>query len=172
METRGLFMITTSWLPPLIRFTTFGKDMPLYIEAIYAQFKNDFINTKPVFRGTHLGLKRYPLQNGKEATFWHMITEGEQEKNRTIAINRCERIGWPAPIINHSEEQVIRCWENRRKSEIRILLWLVQDNYLVVLTKRSGYILPWTAYPLTQEHTKMKLEKEYQDYKKARGAPQ
>jgi hypothetical protein len=164
-------MVNTPWLPPLVLKRDFHNEMPAYIEAIYAIFKRDFIDSRPEFQGKRLGLKRIPLQNGKEATFWHLITEGEREKDRTIAINRCERIAWPAPVIRHSEDPEIRCWENRRGSETRILLWLVADDYLVVLSKRDGYLLPWTAYPLTYENSKRKLEKEYEAFKKARGSP-
>jgi hypothetical protein len=164
-------VVATSWLPPLIRIVDFDNKMPAYIEAVYVCFKKDFVDSRPEFRGIRLGLKKHPQQNGKEATFWHLITEGEREEDRTIAINRCERIGWPAPVIRHSEDAEIRCWTNRRSSETRILIWLVADDYLVVLTERKGYILPWTAYTLTYGNTKRKLEKEYEAYKKARGSP-
>jgi len=164
-------MPMTPWLPPLIRIVDFNNDMKTYIEAIYATFKTDFIESRPVFRGTRLGLKKFPPQNGKEATFWHLITEGDEEEDRTIALDRCERIGWPAPVISHSDADIIRCWKNQRGSEKRIVLWLVQDDYVVVLAERNGYILPWTAYPLTYEHTKRRFATEYEAYKKARGAP-
>jgi hypothetical protein len=171
METGDSFMVATSWLPPLIRKVDFDNDMTAYIEAIYARFRQDFIDMRPEFRGIRLGLKRHPEQGGKEATFWHLVTEGEREDARTLAMDRCERIGWPAPVIRHSEDEEIRCWKNRRGSETRILLWLVPDDYLVVLNEREGYILPWTAYPLTYGNTKRKLEKEYEAFKKARGSP-
>jgi hypothetical protein len=37
----------------------------------------------------------------------------------------------------------------------------------VVLAKRKGYILFWTAYLISKEHRKKKLIKEYEEYKKA-----
>ncbi|MNH30689.1 hypothetical protein D3C79_909980 [compost metagenome] len=42
-----------------------------------------------------LGLKRHPVIQGKEATFWHMISEGNDEAERLPDLRRCERIRWP-----------------------------------------------------------------------------
>ena len=43
-------------------------------------------------------------------------------------------------------------------------------EYLVVLEIRQDYALLWTAYPIERQHTKEKLLKEYEGYKKARTA--
>lgn len=56
------------------------------------EFYLDFLDSKPVFQGRRLGLKRHPLSQGKEATFWHMISEGTTEEKRTPDFRRCERI--------------------------------------------------------------------------------
>ena len=69
-------------LPELIELMAFGGDFNRYLEAVYEMFKNDFIRNRPVFRGIRLGLKKYPTYNGKEATFWHMTSEGKDEQNR------------------------------------------------------------------------------------------
>lgn len=52
-----------------------------YLNRVYSFFKKDFIDAKPVFF-KRVALKRHPLRNGKEATFWHFTTSGEVEKNR------------------------------------------------------------------------------------------
>ena len=67
---------TTDCLPLLVLFNDHG-DWDAYLAAIYTWFKRDFVDSKPVFQGRRLGLKRHPLTNGKEATFWHMISEGQ-----------------------------------------------------------------------------------------------
>jgi hypothetical protein len=61
----------------------------------------------------------------------------------------------------------LKIWENIRDGEKRVCIWLSFDieDYLVVLAKRTGYLLFWTAYPLTYESTKRKLQKEYEAYK-------
>ena len=82
-------------------------------------------------------------------------------------MRRCERIRWPRPVIDHSGDEAIKIWENVRKGEKRICLWLEKEEYLVILAERRGYILLWTAYPVTQEHTKRKLRKEFKEAQKS-----
>ncbi len=158
------------WLPELVLFADYDGEWEPYLEALYSCFRKDFIETKPFFIGQRIGLKRYPLERGKEATFWHLISEGFNETERLPDFKRCERIRWPSPIIEHADENVIKVWRNKRRSEKRILLWLEKLEYLVVLAERKGYILPWTAYIVKEEHKKRKLLKEYETYKKADAA--
>ena len=136
------------------------------MDAIYAYFKQDFIDSKPVFRGRRLGLKRHPLAQGKEATFWHMIQEGAVEDERTPDMRRCERIRWPKPIIEHDEDPSVKVWRNQRDGEERVCLWFQKENYLVILADRGDYILPWTAYLVEQPHYRRKLQREYEAYQK------
>jgi hypothetical protein len=152
------------WLPPLVKFSDYGGDWHAYLDAVYAWFKRDFIDSKPTFQGRRLGLKRLPVSHGKEATFWHMIQEGAVEEDRTPDFRRCERIRWPRPIIEHDADPAIKVWRNLRRGEERICLWFAQESYLVILADRGNYILPWTAYPVVQPHQQRKLEREYEDY--------
>ena len=152
-------------LPPLIRFETYSGDWPSYCEALYSVFKKDFIYSKPTFRGRPIRLKHMPMTNGKEATFWHFIQTGEGEKNRIPDPRRCERIGWIRPIIEHAYLTCIKVWENERGNSKRVLLWLEEEEYLVVLDNRNDYFLPWTAYMVTEPHRKKKLRDEYSAYK-------
>jgi hypothetical protein len=157
------------WLPPLVLFEDFQGNWDTYLEAIYARFKQDFVDNKPVFQGQRLGLKRLPLSFGKEATFWHLIQEGKKEEDRVPDLRRCERIRWPKPVIEHDEDSVIKLWRNLRGCEERICLWFEQENYLVILADREKYILPWTAYLVETPHGKRKLQKEYEAYWRNKG---
>ena len=157
-----------SWLPPLVLFESCGGDWTRYVEAIYAHFKKDFIESKPAFRGRRLGLKRHPMTQGKEAAFWHMVSEGKVEADRLPDIRRCERIRWPRPIIENADDEVVKVWTNVRRTtkgpEKRICLWLESREYLVILADRERYILPWTAYVVDQPHQKRKLQNEFKEY--------
>ena len=155
---------TPAWLPPLVLMDDFSGNWDNYLEAIYEFFRQDFLDNKPVFQGRRLGLKRYPLTRGKEATFWHLIQEGNIEEDRLPDFRRCERIRWPKPIIEHSDDPEIRVWRNQRRREQRVCLWFVRENYLVILADRGNYILPWTAYLVEQPHRQRKLQKEYDEY--------
>lgn len=160
-------------LPEIVELSDYGGDFPSYFEAIYQIFKRDFVDSKPNFKGTRLGLKRLPLVDGKECTFYHMTHEGENEEERTPDLRRMERIPWPKPMINDSEDGDLKVWRNTRRgkggTKTRILILHEQERYLVVLDDRGDYILPWTAYLLRENSYKKKI-KEYQDYIKAETA--
>ena len=154
------------WTKVLVQFTDYSGDYFEYENAVYELFFKDFIDTKPVFKGQALALKRYPIFKDREATFWHIVSEGSVEFDRTPDIRRYERISWPKKVIEycHASCIKIKVWENKRNGEKRILLWCEDIEYLVVLADRKDYILFWTAYPVTEEHRKRKLQKEYEEY--------
>jgi hypothetical protein len=158
------------WLPELVTLEEYGGNWENYLEVLYSLFKDDFINNQPSFRGVVLGLKRYPLIKDKEATFWHIISEGAEEIERLPDLRRCERIRWPKPVIKNCADIHIKLWENERKGEKRVCLWLEEEEYLVVLAERKEFYLLWTAYLVKEGHQKRKLEKEYCEWKKAEAA--
>lgn len=160
-----------NWLPSLVLFEDHDGNWERYVEALYSYFKQDFVDDSPSFRGTQLALKRHPVYQGKEATFWHIVSEGKVEDKRLPDLRRCERIRWPRPIIEHENEPAIKVWENIRKSETRICIWFEDVEYLVVLAIRKGYTLLWTAFPVTQPHRKRRLRKEYEASLTANAAP-
>ena len=161
-----------AWLPELIFFENYNGVWEDYLEAVYAIFYNDFVKSIPSYRGIKLSLKKHPMIDGKEATFWHIITSGQNEEERLPDIRRCERIGWPKPIIENDRDPVLKVWQNKRRGDTRILLWFEQEEYLVVLSERRGYLLLWTAYMVTRIHQKKKLKKEYETYINAKAAPE
>ncbi len=152
------------WLPSLIELDEYGGDTTAYLDALYERFAEDFVQSKPCFRGQRLSLKRHPLSEGREATFWHMISEGGDESNRTLDSDWCERIAWAKAIIENADDPRVLVWENTRGSERRICLWLEEREYVVILADRRGYLLPWTAYTVTQPHRKRKFRKEYEEW--------
>lgn len=154
-----------AWLPPLVLLNQYGGDWKVYLDAIYQYFLDDFVNCRPSFNGRRLALKKHPLSQGKEATFWHLISEGADEADRIPDFRRCERIRWPKPLIDHSREGHVRMWKNQRRGgEQRICLWIESEDYLVVLADRGDYVLLWTAYLVERAHQKRKLLKEHDDY--------
>ncbi|WP_026461434.1 hypothetical protein [Adhaeribacter aquaticus] len=157
-------------LPDLICLSDFGGSFDVYLDAVYKIFERDFITSKPTFKGTRLGLKRHPVTDGRAYTFYHMTHEGKDELNRTPDLRRCERIGWPRPMIDFSESSQLKVWSNVRGRDKRILIYHQAEKYLVILDDRGDFILPWTAYLITYRHQEEKLLKEYEAYKKAEAA--
>jgi hypothetical protein len=156
-------------LPPLMLLEDFGNNWNDYLDALYEIFYRDFVITKPHFEGKRFALKRHPMVMGKEATFWHIISEGDVESERLPNLRRCERIAWPRPLIEAIKTQQVLWWRNRRKEEERILIALKDFSYVVVLADRGEYILLWTAYCVEHEHRRQKLQKEYADFWKEKG---
>lgn len=157
--------MTPDWLPKQILMEEFGGSWQPFFEAVYAAFHQDFVAAKPVFRGKRLGLKRHPEYDGKSATFWHMISEGAVEQERTPDIRRCERIRWPRPIIENSTDPALKVWAEPKGKHQRIHIWLESEGYLVVLDDRGDYILPWTAFYVEHQHQRRKYQKRWERYK-------
>jgi len=157
-------------LPELIELNDFGGNFNAYLEAIYEIFKTDFVKSKPVFQGKRLGLKKYPLIEEKEYTFYHMTHEGDIENNRIPDLRRMERISWPRPMIDNSEHNYLKVWRNIRRGKggtrNRILILHEAVKYLVILDDRKDYILPWTAYLIKGSRQLQKHLQEYENYKK------
>ncbi len=154
-------------LPDLILLEDYRGDILTYLEEVYQIFNNDFVRSKPTFQGVRLGLKKYPIIEEKEYTFYHMTHSGDIENDREPDLRRMERIPFPRPIIDNSSHPDLKVWKNQRGSDIRILIWHEKEEYLVILTQRKDYILPWTAYLVLQKHRKEKLMKEYNEYIKS-----
>lgn len=162
---------TPDWIPELIQLDDYGGNWHAYIDAVYDVFRRDFVSSKPIFQGQRLRLKRYPVHQEREATFWHMTSEGEREEERLPDLRRCERIGWAKAVIEHSGDPSVKVWENQRRGEARVCLWLERAEYLVVLAKRRDYALMWTAFMVTQPHQKRKHKRDYERYIQTGAAP-
>lgn len=157
-----------NWLPDLVLFEYCSCDWDVYVEVIYDIFRRDFIESYNYLNGERISIKREPFEKGKEATFWHLISEDSEESGkedeRIPNFRRCERIGWPMPIIkNYSDDPRIKYWKNEKNGERNILFWF-NDEYLVVLAERSTYLLFKTAYPIEYNNRKRRLQKEYESY--------
>ena len=155
------------WIPQLIYFEDYGNDWSRYIDAVYAVFYRDFIENKPDLNGLPVFIKRDPIDQGKESGFWHLISEGEHEENRQPDFRRCERVAWIKAIIEHEKDPEIKTWINKRGRSRRKLLWCEATEYLVVLDARRNHWVLWTAYPVTNKHRKIKLQRDYEACKKS-----
>ena len=160
-----------AWLPDLVTLKQYGGDWNRYVEVLYRFFCKDFVNSRPTLDSRPVNHKRLPLSDGKVATFWHIISEGRTEDDRVPDLRRCERIRWPRPTIESTDADEVKCWTNRRRGETRIVLWLEKQDYVVILADRRHYVLLWTAYYVDRNHTRRKLRKEYETYRKRLASP-
>ena len=162
--------MSSDWLPPLVLFEDSHGVWETYVEVLYDWFRRDFLCSLPQWQGGRVGLKRYPLSLGKEATFWHFISEGQNEADRIIDFRRCERIRWPRPTMEAFTAQrplatdPVVWWKNERRGEERYLLALPDFSYLMVVADRGDYVLPWTQYHIEYAHRQEKYRKEFEAY--------
>ncbi len=152
------------WLPVLMSLDDFGGNWSEYLEAVYVVFYRDFIKSQPKFRNCWVRCRREPLENGKEAGFWHCISGGENETERIPEIRRMERISWVRAVIEHCNDSDVTVWEVMRNTDRRICIWF-REEYLIVLAeriRRRGGFRYWqliTAYDTEQENRKRQLRK-------------
>lgn len=156
------------WLPDLIPFD--WNAIEATIERAYGIFVRDFFDPKTSlsFRGRRLAIKRHPEFDGKSATFWHLVTAGDDEASRAPDRERLERIAWPRAMIIEAESgsSRVRLWKNQRKrrGHARSARWVIalpDFSYVVVLDDRGNYVLLWTAYTVREEHHGRKLRREH-----------
>ncbi len=130
-------------------------------EAAYAIFWQDFVfDPDIIVEGNPVRLK-HGLRQGKELTFWHLASNSANEKNGEISRERCSFVPWLKFMLENYEE-CLR-WENQRGKEKSLCLVDSEWRFLIVLRKRTGYFLLWTAYPLSKGR-KIKLQKEATAY--------
>lgn len=149
-------------LPPLILLKDYEGSWSDYFTAIYQQFRCDFVTSKPEFLGRPFGLKCHPLYEGKEATFWHCISEGKVESERLPDLRRCERMSWIKPMITAVPSPNVHCWVTQRNNDKRIVLALTDFSYVMILADRGNYLLLWTAYCVERDHQRRKLSEDFQ----------
>lgn len=160
-----------NWLPPLIKLEDSCGNWEKYVEKVFSLFYEDFISSQPKFQNLWVRCRR-DLIDGKEAGFWHCISDGPNEHDRIPDLRRCERIFWICAIIENSQEEEVDCWPNYRYGEERWLLWL-NEEFLIVLAKRIRkrnnfrYFQLITAYCTDEKHRKEKLRKERDGYYKS-----
>ncbi len=153
------------WLPPLVTLNEHGGDWDRYLDALYVIFRKDFCSEQRFYNGTPLKLKRHPIIHSKEATFWHFITSGAVEDDRDIDLRRAEHIAWPLAFIENANDPDMKIWTEMKNGKSNIHLWHEDASYLVVLSDRKDFVLPWTAYPIEREHQRNKLNRRWQQFK-------
>ncbi len=158
--------MTETELPPLYKF---HGNWDAYVNEIYKIYLDEIVDAGHTFQGLPIRHKFIPKTDNKGYGFWHLISEGRVEEDRIIDIQRCERIRWIAWIIEYAEtSHRISWWENRRKSSKNVVLWAENEEFAVILSKRSGYYLLTTAY-VVKPNRKRSFAKERDNYHGLKG---
>ncbi len=145
-------------LPALKRVEDFpGADYAekwrAFLEDIYAVFCDTVVDAKLTFQGCPVRCRWHEPFDGKHASFWHAISEGRVETDRTPDLERCARMAWIQWVICHADDPAhVLWWENERSSKhgrsTHVPLWLFNENYAVILQKRRNQETDETFYLL------------------------
>lgn len=164
------------WLPPLCLFANHGNHWGRYEEFLYSRFRRDFIVQPPRIGREVVHVNLAPVVNGKEESFWHLVTEtehvvrdGKEMPERVPNFRRCERIDWPGAILREGESERVRVWRERRPDGRRIVHALADFSYLVALAIRGeGRLYLATAFPVDEDGRRIRLRKQYERFLRER----
>jgi hypothetical protein len=164
------------WLPPVVTLADHSGDWTAYLEAQYDLFRSTLVTSKPtIFHPKRWALKKHPLSFNKEATFWHVTSEGKTESDRTPDMRRMERVGWIRPMIDaHRSEKHLCWWQTKRDSKSRPTIAVSDFSYIVVLQENDDYVLLWTAFYVEQQYRRDAYRRQWREAKnleKAGAAP-
>jgi hypothetical protein len=158
-----------SWLPDALQYADFHGDWGEFLATVYQIFERDFKQSRPSYEGKTV-VHDTRIEDGKEVGFWHITCRYEARTHaRETDLRRCERIPWPRPMIEHSTDRSLSVRKNKRKKpgsprQTRVLIWLENLDYLVVLAERPKAMILVTAYCTDIESHKEKLRKERGGY--------
>lgn len=157
-------------LPSPLPWEMFGGDWNRYKEALYSIFKRDFLDNPPSFLGKPVDIIHQQFFEDKERSFWHIITAGNYDEQRTPDQERCAGISWVKPLIeetNVCEHYSLWVkWHDQTKRD-RYYIWCQLVDYLVILEDRATHFKLITAYPV-HLYSRAKLQKEYTKYLKTK----
>ncbi|MEO0026419.1 MAG: hypothetical protein ABIK54_06640 [candidate division WOR-3 bacterium] len=148
-------------IPDKLRLT---RDWNRDIEILYQQFKNDFILAPVKYKG-HSIIYNRNLVDGKEASFWHLITRGEvRGYTGTPDYDRAERLPWVRALIEHPESAGVRCFKHQEGSGVlRIYIWYEAGDFVVVLEPLSkGAMRLITAFYIQSEMRRQEMRRKYE----------
>ncbi|WHZ21498.1 MAG: hypothetical protein OJF47_000610 [Nitrospira sp.] len=142
----------------------FHGDWDRYEDELYEIYLETVVRSGLTFGGLPVRSKYRPPTKNKGYGFWHLISEGEREEERTPDIRRCERIRWVSWLVRNAlSDSDITWWENDRWGNTHIVIWHENENFAVVLAKRSGYVLLKTAY-WVKPYRRKDFEREREEY--------
>jgi hypothetical protein len=131
---------------------------PDYEEALWAQFRRDFLLTHLQLDGLPIWFERSLAQNGKEKAFWHLTDSGSDiEADRVPDLRRCERLAWARYILEHAGTPHVLSSVEKTSKGLKRRLTLADYSYLVVLKRARTHFFLVTAYYLEYDHERRKL---------------
>lgn len=118
------------------------------------------------FRGKNVDIIHEKFFEGKERSFWHIISEGDADADRELNTERCASIPWAKPLIeddgNCEKYRIWAKWHDKSKRD-RYYICCTEVNYMVILEDRGTHYKLITAYNVLDYKVKS-YEKDYNKY--------
>lgn len=155
-------------LPSRISISLFSGNSHAYLEALYKIFRRDFIDNEVLYCGKRVDIIHEKYFDGKERSFWHLISEGGSDAERDVYSKRSSYIPYAKALIVDDDIQCpdYRIWikYHDKTKKKRHYIWCKRDNYLVILEDRKDCFKLITAYPVDEYKVKS-YERDYQNNK-------
>lgn len=156
--------LLVEWLPQLV---TLNGNWDKYVDTLYKYYHFDFVVNPLTFENRPVYARFKPAHQDKGFTFWHLISEGEKESERTPDLKRCERIRWPRSIIERANTSDICTWNTQRPYkgtvQTRVNFSTPDFDYIVVLAENVNCFYLITAYPVDSLRKREKLRREWKE---------
>lgn len=152
-------------LPPLVRLDDCGGDWATYVEVVYGHFRGGFLGDDAgEFEGLRVAVAERHLVDGKEQTFWHIVTKERLVGKRANDPQRCERVCWARRLLDlaRAGDAAVVWWRKRHRQEQRIYIALNDFSYVVVFVEKTANLGLITAFPVEHGHERRKLKKQWQ----------
>lgn len=152
-------------------------DIQNYMDKLYKIFTDDYLISRPIFKGKKVFIRKEPRDGNKEHTFIHLTHEDFFHKSgdpndRVPDFRRSERLSWTRKIIENykcsvdNECEKILYWEELFRGYKRINLLYKDERFLVVLEERDYCYLLITSFYLEKDYALDKRIKKYELYEK------
>lgn len=156
-------------LPQLVLLSEY--EATNYLDAVYNIFNEEIANGKLSFLCLPIKCPWNPPFENKHFCFWHLISEkgdSDKEEDRIPDLRRCERIRWIAYVLNNANDnRKVWCWEKAVKTKrgrvSHIILYLHEENYMVILRRKSNRLELVTAYTKNNHSSISKERLNYRD---------
>jgi len=149
---------------PLPDLFPFNGDWAKYENDLYEIYLDTVSRVPRRFNGFPIRCRFNPATKGKGYGFWHIISEGRVEEERTPDLRRCERIRWIGWLLdNVNSDERISWWENKRGRETHVVIWIEEADFAVVLAKRTTSLLLLSAY-YVKPHRKADFLREREEF--------
>lgn len=133
---------------------------PAYLDELYEVYLDTIVRSTPNLWGLPVKARYHPAHDNKGFSFWHLISEGKNEAERTPDPRRCERIAWMRWSIDCAEkgDDCVRHFRSQRHG--RVILWAHLVDYAVVLEMRQNRYMLVSAYQL-KPHRRAQFEADW-----------